>query len=209
LNISIAGEDFTLCYEKCMLRRRDNALIIADVHLGKSNHFRKAGIAVPSKIIYDEIEKLITVIHKYQPNKVIFLGDLFHSSYNQSVELLKQIIDNEFSIKFILVEGNHDIMQRECYSKIGIEVVESLNENGIIYTHEAVENASQYNIYGHIHPGVTLTSKGKQSLRLPCFFVSSQYAVLPAFGLFTGLAMLKKNEEAIIYVVAEENVFLV
>lgn len=192
-----------------MWRHRDNALIIADLHLGKSNHFRKSGIAVPSKITYDEIEKLVTVIYKYKPEKVIFLGDLFHSSYNQSVDLLKQIIDNEYLIKFILVEGNHDIMRSEIYAQIGIEVVDSLNECGILYTHEAKENIENYTIYGHIHPGVKLTTKGKQSLRLPCFFIGHRHTILPAFGLFTGLTMLKREEKSDIYVIAEEGVFLI
>ncbi len=209
MKVSIAGEDFTFCYEKCMFRHRDNALIIADLHLGKSNHFRKAGIAIPSKITFDEIEHLSNVISKYLPDKVIFLGDLFHSSFNQSVDLLKQVIDNEPNRKFILIEGNHDIMSCETYAKIGIEVIDVLFEHGICYTHEPIKESKGFNIYGHIHPGVLLTSKGQQSLRLPCFFVSKNYAVLPAFGLFTGLAILKPKSTDEIYVVAEDKVILI
>jgi uncharacterized protein len=209
LKVSIAEEEFTLCFEKCMLRHSDHALLIADLHIGKSNHFRKAGIAVPNKIAFDEIDKLNAVIQKYQPNKIVFLGDLFHSAYNQSVDLLHQLIDNECNRSFILVEGNHDIMHSEVYQKLGIEVLDNIIEKGIIYTHEPIQQSSLYNVFGHIHPGVMLTSKGRQSLRLPCFFIGPDYMILPAFGVFTGLAMMKATQDTEVYVIADQSVIKV
>jgi uncharacterized protein len=210
LEIIICGETFTLCPEKCMIRQSDNSLIIADLHFGKSNHFRKAGIAVPNIIALEEIKQFIGVVEKYNVDKVIFLGDLFHSSHNVSVDLLHQVLENEEHRKFVLVEGNHDIMRKEVYSKIGIEVVDEIREeNGLLFTHEPKKVEGYYNIYGHIHPGVNLVSKGKQSMRLPCFYIAEDHAILPAFGLFTGLAMVKKGENSKVYVVAEEQVILV
>lgn len=44
-----------------------------------------------------------------------------------------------------------------------------------------------YPISGHIHPGVTIVGKAKQRLKFPCFYFGTDYAVLPAFSLFTGL----------------------
>lgn len=209
LKVSIAGEEFTLCHEKCMLRHNDDALLIADLHIGKSNHFRKAGIAVPTRIAFEEIEKLNSVIQKYQPNKIVFLGDLFHSAYNQSVDLLHQLIDNECHRSFILVEGNHDIMHSDVYRKIGITVVDNIIDKNIIYTHEPIHESRLYNIYGHIHPGVLLTAKGRQSLRLPCFFIGLDSMILPAFGVFTGLAMMKTTQDSEVYVIADESVIKV
>ncbi len=209
LEVTLANELFILCPEKCLLRKRDNCLIIADVHLGKSAHFRKAGIGVPSQIATEEIKKLIAVIEKYNAAKIIFLGDLFHSSYNKSVDLLQQIIDNEVHREFILVQGNHDIMRKELYEGIGISVVDFIEDNGILYTHDKVEKEGFYNIFGHIHPGVILVAKAQQSLRLPCFFINPEYAILPAFGLFTGLAIQQTTSLDQVYIIAENQVMKV
>ena len=41
-------------------------------------------------------------------------------------------------------------------------------------------------IAGHIHPVFQLQGRGRQRLRLPCFHVTDDITVLPAFGEFTG-----------------------
>jgi len=41
-------------------------------------------------------------------------------------------------------------------------------------------------IAGHLHPALNLRGPGRDHLRLPCFCIESQLAILPAFGEFTG-----------------------
>ena len=43
---------------------------------------------------------------------------------------------------------------------------------------------------GHIHPGVFLTGTADAE-RLPCFVLGPRRAILPAFGSFTGLALVR------------------
>lgn len=51
-----------------------------------------------------------------------------------------------------------------------------------------------YTLSGHLHPGITLSGKGRQRLRLPCFWFGAQTGILPAFGAFTGLADIQPRQ---------------
>jgi uncharacterized protein len=63
-----------------------------------------------------------------------------------------------------------------------------------------------YNLAGHIHPGVSLRGKGRQSLTLPCFYFGRHQALLPAFGVFTGLARIKPVKEDKVFVIVEDKI---
>jgi DNA ligase-associated metallophosphoesterase len=206
MEIVIKNHCFTLLPEKCLLHKDYDILFLADLHIGKTNHFRKAGIAVPSSVINAEVRQLINIIDKYNSKQIVFLGDLFHSTYNVSVELIKQVLDNEVDKTFTLVEGNHDIMRKSIYENLGIEVVESILMGEILFTHDAVETEF-YNIHGHIHPGYLLSGKGMQKLRLPCFYFGKQKGILPAFGVFTGLYDVERKDEEEIYVIGDGKIF--
>ncbi|NIT59093.1 MAG: metallophosphoesterase, partial [Aliifodinibius sp.] len=56
--------------------------MIADLHLGKSGHFRKSGIAVPEEVAQSNLNKLDDILELTSPEHLIILGDLFHSNIN-------------------------------------------------------------------------------------------------------------------------------
>ena len=61
-------------------------------------------------------------------------------------------------------------------------------------------------VAGHIHPGISLKGKGRQSLRFPCFLFSDERILLPAFGEFTGLHTIKPEEDEEVFVVVEGDI---
>jgi uncharacterized protein len=209
--IEIMGHEFVLCHERCLLHSASDTLFISDAHFGKTNHFRKAGIPIPSQMVLEEFSKFTALLQKYQPKIVVFLGDLFHSSYNASVDIFRQIIDNEVGCRFYLVKGNHDIMRSQIYSSLGLKLHDKYVMDEIVFTHEPLDDeAVKYNIYGHIHPAITLKGDGKQYLRLPCFYFGINKGILPAYGLFTGLFTLTDfSEKDDIFVIAEDMVIKV
>jgi uncharacterized protein len=204
--IELMNQQYELLPEKCLMHIESETLFISDLHLGKTNHFRRAGIAVPGAIIMEEMTAIQSLFSKYKPKTVVFLGDLFHSSSNHSVELFNQILDNEVGIKFLLVKGNHDIMRQEIYESMGIEVVKKYLFHTILFTHEPVVDCPYFNIYGHIHPAIVMGAKGKQSLRLPCFYFNEKEGILPAFGVFTGLFNLTVSSDDRVFVIANDKV---
>ena len=63
-----------------------------------------------------------------------------------------------------------------------------------------------FTISGHVHPGIRLRGKGRQSMRLPCFFARQNGILLPAFGTFTGLHILKPAPDDQVFAIAEQSV---
>lgn len=188
---------------------RDKAtLILADLHLGKAAHFRKEGIPVPQTAGDVNWDKLIALLLEFQPQRVLLLGDLFHSVYNAKWEEWADFTAQFSDVRFELVLGNHDILSGDNYRDAGLIVYEELREDPFYFTHEPEEDklSDLYNLCGHIHPCVYLSGSGRQRLRLPCFYFGEKGGILPAFGDFTGMYPAPVTAGDRVFVVAEESV---
>jgi DNA ligase-associated metallophosphoesterase len=184
-------------------------LLVADLHFGKINHFRKSGIPVPPKANDKNTELLINLLNQTRPDRIVFLGDLFHSHYNEEWEVVGQIRKHFSACSFELVLGNHDILSALQYERHSMIVYPSeLREGNFVFTHEPLTLIPEglYNLSGHVHPGVRLIGMGKQAMTLPCFYFGKDLGILPAFGSFTGLARVNPKKEERIFVIAENKI---
>jgi uncharacterized protein len=208
MDIEILDEQFGLYPQKAIFWKSQGTLLLSDLHLGKINHFRKAGIPVPSRANDHNLEVFIDLIQLCQPRRIVCLGDLFHSHYNAEWEVFGEVVKHFSSIAFELVLGNHDIMGEYQYKRKKIGLHDTLQIGKFLLTHHPLETIPEgtYNIAGHIHPGVFLKGKGRQALTLPCFYFSENQAYLPAFGKFTGLATIAPKKEDRVFIVAENKV---
>lgn len=189
--------------EKALYWKQQDTLLIADLHLGKITHFRKAGIAVPDAAAVSNFKKLQALLQKCPARQVIFLGDLFHSELNTEWLTFKELIKKHPDQHFHLITGNHDILHHSSYLNAGLIVHHNSKVIGpIILSHEPLLNSTLYNLCGHIHPGVRVVGAGRQSLRLPCFFFGRNSGILPAFGEFTGLHLLQPQKEDNVFMIA-------
>jgi DNA ligase-associated metallophosphoesterase len=206
--VVIFKERLELLPHKAVLWKEKKLLFIADLHLGKINHFRKSGIPVPTKANDRNLELLIDLLTTTTPERVICLGDLFHSHYNPEWEVFGELIKHFRNMSFELVLGNHDIMSRIQYNRKGITLHDVLRIGPFIFTHHPLEAIERecYNIAGHVHPGVNLRGKGKQSITLPCFYFGECSALLPAFGMFTGLAKIYPKRGDKVFVIVEDRI---
>ena len=73
----IAGQTFSFHPSGAAFWEERHWLLIADVHLGKVSHFRKAVLAVPYNAIQQNFVQLASVVDYFKPLSIIFLGDLF------------------------------------------------------------------------------------------------------------------------------------
>lgn len=184
-------------------------LLLADLHLGKGEHFNRAGIAVPTGVQVDNFSRLQELLEEYTPARVLFLGDLFHSVMNDTVETFAVFLSTHPDVSFELVLGNHDILPEALYDNSILTVHNPPYEVApFILTHYPLPepHPELYNFYGHIHPGAALAGAGKEYIKLPCFHFAYQQAALPAFGAFTGLAIVKPGPLDRVFVVAEGEV---
>ena len=178
-------------------------LMISDVHLGKVNHFRKFGAAVPRKAIHKNFVLLDMIVADFQPFQICFLGDLFHSSLNKEWELFENWV-GKTPAEIILVSGNHDIIDPEKYRQLNVEIFPELIIDNFLLTHHPEEREGLFTFCGHIHPAVKLHGFGRQKLKLPCFFKSKNQMILPAFGEFTGTYTMNPSKNDEVYAIVED-----
>ena len=183
-------------------------LIIADLHLGKTMHFRKAGLSIPPSARFTDQSTLLNLINAEQPKRLIILGDLFHSVLNSEMDEFGMITSQFPEIDFLLVIGNHDILSDSNYRSLDLQAFETLTIGPFLLSHEPLEELaeSEINVHGHIHPGVLLRGKGRQSLMVPCFHLQGQYLCMPAFGALTGLMKVKTKKKDSVFGVLENEV---
>lgn len=193
------GQHLKLLPQKALYWQNQQALIVADVHLGKVGHFRKAGIAVPKNMEQEDLAMLSDLIDEHKPEAVIFLGDLFHSDMNNDWDWFVLWRDLYKDIRMTLVRGNHDILHDRFYKDLSFNLVDILHYGPFLFSHEPLKlsrllTENRYVISGHIHPGVSLRGKGRQTVMLPCFHFGDKQAILPAFGKFTGKICVKYQQ---------------
>jgi DNA ligase-associated metallophosphoesterase len=205
----IAGETMQLLSEKAIYLPDHDTLVVSDLHFGKIEHFRKNGIGLPANAARKDIDKLRKLLVAIDAKDVVFLGDLFHSDYNNAWPAFKDMLEQFPKKTFHLVLGNHDILDESLYR--GMELTYQMEINNLILTHEPqdVIIGGKYNLCGHIHPGVRLKGKGKQTLRLPCFYFGKHTGILPSFGTFTGTHVIKPMEGDQIFVAQDDIVMQV
>lgn len=202
----ILGQTFWLSAQRCVFWEKQKALILSDLHLGKTGHFRKAGIAVPQAVYKEDLQRLLDLLHYFKPEQLIVVGDLFHSKANKELQLFERWRSDFEQLKIKLVRGNHDILKKDWYAAINIEVIEgTLTIEGFSFTHDQCDaDATTYSFCGHIHPGIVLNGLGKQTLRAPCFYFSPNHCILPAFGKFTGLANIHPAKKDVVFAIADD-----
>jgi DNA ligase-associated metallophosphoesterase len=209
MRVVIRDFELDLLPDKSVYWPAEKILMIADLHLGKINHFRRSGYPVPAIANDANTASLIELLQRHKPERMIFLGDLFHSHYNQEWEVLGQVVKHFPFVSFELVMGNHDIMSSLQYDRHRLVVhKDGLNINGLRLTHIPEETCDPklYNLSGHIHPGARLFGRGKQALLLPCFYFGERLGILPAFGSFTGLHPVKPKRNDRVFVIAQDSV---
>ncbi len=198
-----------MCSQRALYWKRIDAVLVADLHLGKVNHFRKAGIPVPPKANDRNLELLVDLLEHTRPKRMICLGDLFHSHYNTEWEVFGELVNHFRHISFELVMGNHDIMSDLQYQRKGIVVHNELEIDSFLLTHHPLEETSPkglYNLAGHVHPGIGLRGKGRQFITLPCFYFGASQGLLPAFGMFTGSARIYPKKEDKVFAILDDKV---
>lgn len=199
-------QHLVLHYYKAVFWSEAQALLIADAHLGKVSHFRKAGMAIPNDAAFQNIARIEYLLELFKPEKLIFLGDLFHSEMNLEWMAFKNLRKRFNAVDFILVEGNHDVLHGSSYTNAGLQLTQELHMGPFSFTHDPQPHASLYNLSGHIHPGILMQGLGRQSARFPCYYFGEDHGILPAFGAFTGLHLLKPKKKDKIYLIVNEKI---
>ncbi|MDQ3020554.1 MAG: ligase-associated DNA damage response endonuclease PdeM [Bacteroidota bacterium] len=208
IDVIINDEVFTLLPQKAIYYKKEKAIIVTDIHLGKTGHFRNAGIPVPADLAFVDLEILDDLLNdiNLKIERLIVLGDLFHSKLNIDWRIFEEWRIKNRHIKIQLIKGNHDILSDEVYRTLNIEVFDLAIMNKFMLVHKYKDEDQingLYKICGHIHPAVRIYGKARQALTLPCFYFGESFGILPAFGRFTGKYIIRPCENDSVFVIAD------
>lgn len=207
------NQQLLLLPQKAIFWEDQETLIVADLHIGKVGHFRKAGIAIPKLLEQEELATLSDLLTEYKPKQLIFLGDLFHSDMNNDWNWLQLWRELFPEVNMILIKGNHDILHNKYYELANFELYDKLAITPFLFVHDKEDyrniTSENYILSGHIHPAIKLKGKARQSVLLSCFTFGKNAAILPAFGKFTGKCCLKDNPDDTVFAVLHDKVISV
>ncbi|WP_246035808.1 ligase-associated DNA damage response endonuclease PdeM [Winogradskyella algicola] len=187
-HITIKNEELILTNQRVLYWHREEALILSDVHIGKTAHFRKHGIPMPDDVLQKDLERLKHLILQFGAKTLLIVGDLFHAERNSDMTTFKEWLGQFPDLKLVLIKGNHDRQLKSLMDDLNIEIVTHLALTPFKFLHEPNKNGKdEFMISGHTHPGVLIKGKGRQRIKLPCYQITENQLILPAFSLFTGL----------------------
>ncbi|HEX2607743.1 MAG TPA: ligase-associated DNA damage response endonuclease PdeM [Flavisolibacter sp.] len=201
----ISGQHLWLSAYRSIYWEEQKALLVSDLHFGKTGHFRKSGIAVPQHVYKEDLQRLVTLLDHFKPAQLIVVGDFFHSHANTELEWFTRWRQDFESLEIILVKGNHDILKTAWYDSNNITVIDKeLRMGPFQFTHDVCDaSPGYYTFCGHIHPGIVLQGLGKQTLRFPCFYFNSTHCILPAFSKFTGTVSMQPKTRDQVFAIVE------
>ncbi|MFT3936285.1 MAG: ligase-associated DNA damage response endonuclease PdeM [Chitinophagaceae bacterium] len=206
-------QTFWLSAERMLYWEEEKALIVSDLHFGKTGHFRKEGIAIPQSVYKEDLQRLVSQLQFFKPRQLIVTGDMFHSIANKEMNWFKKWREDFPDLQIELVTGNHDILQKQWYKEADVTMhYNTFTKGSVSFVHDIAdaekENlpADNYIFSGHIHPGVRISGMGKQSLHFPCFYFTPSFCVLPAFSRFTGLAMIRPKENDKVFAIVNQSI---
>jgi uncharacterized protein len=184
LELEIAGETIWLLADKALFWPRRQMLLIADLHLGKGDTFRSAGIAVPKGGTEFDLARLSRLLASTAATRLIILGDLLHGRADEIH--WRSIWDGwraqHADIHIGAVVGNHD--RALAHLALPIEIWEDGPDlPPFALRHLPQSRPPLHVLCGHVHP---VTRIPGISGRWPAFVLDEDCTILPAFSAFTG-----------------------
>lgn len=204
------GSTLLLCPERAAFWPDERQLFIADFHLGKAHSFRRLGVPVPGGTSEANLARLGLLVDRLGADEVVFLGDFLHSARSRSgpgIAAFAAWRRARPALRLSLVRGNHDQRAGDPPPELGILVVdEPLLRGPWALCHHSAPHATHATLAGHLHPGAVLAGKAMDRLRLPAFHAVGGVLVLPAFGEFTGLKAVVREDADHCFVTDGEHV---
>lgn len=174
-----AGEAFVARPSGALWWPARRTLIVADLHLGKSERLaRRGGALLPPYETHETLGRLQAEIAALRPSKVISLGDAFDD--DAAAGALDNVARQTLwamarQCELVWVRGNHDPGDASSCLP-GAWVAEIPGPPTL--RHEAGEGPD---ISGHFHPVARLAGQRRRA-----FVVGADNLILPAFGAYTG-----------------------
>ncbi len=184
VRLQLAGESVELLADRALWW--EGALHVADVHLGKGDHFRARGLPLPPGELDDDLDRLAALLATTGAHTLRVLGDFVHGAVSAGTEARVAEWRAGLLARIQLVPGNHDRHAPQLPRSWGVEVTDPVLHIGpFSFLHAPARLPGRFTWAGHVHPTATLGT-GRERMRFPAFVVEEDSGLLPAFARFSG-----------------------
>lgn len=210
ITLNLNQTELLLLPQKAIYVASLEALLVSDIHLGKSETFQRYGVPISSQVNRATLQGLEKLCGQFQPESLWILGDLFHARAGITDEVIDQWLTflHRTGVTAHLILGNHDRPLQDLLHQLSVTCfLEAFETHGLLLSHEPQPGCELINLCGHTHPCFRLNS-GCDRLRLPCFHWEARQhrLTLPSFGEFTGGYDVRLATGDVAYVVADHEV---
>lgn len=168
----------------------EKILAVADLHLGYAWAHRFSGQMLPLHSEEDLLTRLSALCSFYKPAHLAILGDIVHQAVPVP-EVQRELAELFNGLREIcglkLILGNHDKKLRKLAKGIeGLEFIDQFETEKFLLIHgnsSVTTPAGKRVLMGHEHPSISL-GDGIRSAKFPCFLLSPQVLLLPAFSFW-------------------------
>lgn len=171
----------TACPSGALYWGAEQALVVSDLHLGKSERIaRSGGALLPPYDTIETLTRLTADIEAIRPKTVVCLGDSFddlkaaESLAPEHHDTLRRL---QAGRRWVWIEGNHDPGPVD----LGGEHLAELRLGPLTFRHIAKPECAPGEISGHYHPKAKVRHMSR-----PCFMRDANRLILPAYGCYTG-----------------------
>jgi len=212
--LTIENHEFVLLAGRGVWRQSRRTLYVADLHIGKASAFAKGGVPIGATVLEGstaaDLERLSRLIEVTAAARVVILGDLLHAPSGRdarTLSLLAEWRSRHAGVDVTLVRGNHDHSAGDPPPEAGVHCVNApFDHDGLLLLHHPLSPPTgRATLAGHLHPSVRLAARG-DAARVDCFWLSRAQLVLPAFGAFTGRAVISPGRGDRVFALAGDRV---
>ena len=188
-----AGEEWQLVDGRALFWARENALLVADLHLEKASFYARTGQMLPPYDSRETLERVAAAIRQTGASRVYTLGDNFHDAGGPArleahaagmLDALTRAVD------WVWITGNHD--EKDAAGRAGAPggtVVREMEIGSVLLRHRAKKGETRTELSGHYHPRLQLNIQRRRIVR-PCAVTATgdggaNRMILPAFGALT------------------------
>lgn len=183
--LSFAGEEMLLTQARALYWPREQALLVADLHLEKASFFATHGQMLPPYDSRETLERLALAIRETGARRVFALGDNFHDrkgGMRLEPHAAGMLAALTRATEWVWIVGNHDAGMTDIAGGV---LADELDLSGVVLRHRARAGEHRPELSGHYHPRLTVSARGRRIAR-PCAVMSERRLILPAFGALTG-----------------------
>ena len=127
LNIECAGEVLKLLPSMVALWPKEQALFVADIHLGKRASRANRGLYLPEGSDTDDLASVKKICEEIEARSIFILGDLFQDSFSLNEESIQEFNKwiKSLGARVHLILGNHDVKATRHLASLKLEILPS------------------------------------------------------------------------------------